>query len=96
MQSVWGAGMRAPEMNEQFAGFDGLVGMGRYFATRAAPLGPVPAEVVVATFYNFGPMPSDRTYRPPGLSRRRSSTSTPREQRSGWLWNERSRRSQRG
>jgi hypothetical protein len=26
-----------------------------YFATRAAPLGPVPAEVVVATFYNFHP-----------------------------------------
>lgn len=54
-ESVWGAGLRAPELNEQFAGFDGLVGMGRYFATRAAPLGPVPAEVVVATFYNFGP-----------------------------------------
>ncbi|WP_067902533.1 SCO6745 family protein [Nocardia vaccinii] len=26
-----------------------------YFALRAAPLGPVPAEVVVATFYNFHP-----------------------------------------
>lgn len=26
-----------------------------YFATRAAPLGPVPAEVVVALFYNFHP-----------------------------------------
>ena len=54
-ESVWGAGVRALEMNEQFAGFDGLVGIGRYFATRAAPLGPVPAEVVVATFYNFDP-----------------------------------------
>lgn len=26
-----------------------------YFATRAAPMGPVPAEVVIATFYNFAP-----------------------------------------
>ena len=26
-----------------------------YFASRAAPLGPVPAEVVIATFYNFQP-----------------------------------------
>lgn len=26
-----------------------------YFAYRAAPLGPVPAEVVLATFYNFAP-----------------------------------------
>jgi uncharacterized protein (DUF1778 family) len=26
-----------------------------YFAYRAAPLGPVPAEVVMATFYNFAP-----------------------------------------
>ncbi len=26
-----------------------------YFASRSAPMGPVPAEVVVATFYNFAP-----------------------------------------
>jgi hypothetical protein len=26
-----------------------------YFASRAAPMGPVPAEVVMATFYNFHP-----------------------------------------
>ena len=26
-----------------------------YFAYRAAPLGPAPAEVVIATFYNFAP-----------------------------------------
>lgn len=26
-----------------------------YFASRAAPLGPVPAEVVIATFFNFHP-----------------------------------------
>lgn len=34
----------------------GLKGWWRaYFATRAAPLGNVPVEVVVATFYNFAP-----------------------------------------
>jgi hypothetical protein len=45
----------APEAREAFTGI-GLKGywMG-YFASRAAPLGPVPAEVVVATFYNFHP-----------------------------------------
>src|SRR5687767_2379800 len=26
-----------------------------YFASRAAPMGPVPAEVVIATFFNFHP-----------------------------------------
>jgi hypothetical protein len=26
-----------------------------YFSSRAAPMGPVPAEVVIATFYNFSP-----------------------------------------
>ena len=34
----------------------GLHGFWRgYFASRAAPMGPVPAEVVIATFYNFHP-----------------------------------------
>lgn len=36
----------------------GALGAGRatgYFASRSAPLGPVPAEVVLATFYNFSP-----------------------------------------
>ena len=31
-----------------------------YFAFRAAPLGPVPAEVVIATFYNFAPRMIER------------------------------------
>lgn len=35
------------------AGFKG--GWMGYFATRAAPMGPVPAEVVIATFFNFAP-----------------------------------------
>src|SRR5438874_11786910 len=26
-----------------------------YFASRSAPMGPVPAEVVIATFFNFHP-----------------------------------------
>ena len=33
----------------------GLSGQMGYFASRAAPMGPVPAEVVIATFYNFEP-----------------------------------------
>lgn len=33
----------------------GLSGRMGYFASRAAPLGPVPAEAVIATFYNFNP-----------------------------------------
>ena len=33
----------------------GVTGQAGYFASRAAPMGPVPAGVVVATFYNFNP-----------------------------------------
>ena len=33
----------------------GVGGQAGYFASRAAAMGPVPAEVVVATFYNFNP-----------------------------------------
>ncbi len=33
----------------------GLVGRMGYFGSRAAPMGAVPAEVVIATFYNFLP-----------------------------------------
>jgi hypothetical protein len=44
----------APEATEAYEarggpGFDG------YFASRAAPMGAVPAEVVIATFFNFNP-----------------------------------------
>jgi hypothetical protein len=44
-----------PEGDEEYAAV-GLEGsrMG-YFASRAAAMGPVPAEVVIATFYNFNP-----------------------------------------
>ena len=45
----------APERPDEY-GAVGLKGdwMG-YFASRAAPMGPVPAEVVIATFFNFPP-----------------------------------------
>lgn len=45
----------APETLEECkeAGLKG--GWMGYFASRAAPLGPVPAEVVQATFFNFAP-----------------------------------------
>jgi len=45
----------APEARAAFddAGLKG--GWMGYFASRSAPMGPVPAEVVVATFYNFHP-----------------------------------------
>ena len=33
----------------------GITGQAGYFASRAAPMGPVPAGVVIATFYNFDP-----------------------------------------
>src|SRR4051794_36280747 len=33
----------------------GLPAAAGYFASRAAPMGPVPAEVVTATFFNFNP-----------------------------------------
>jgi hypothetical protein len=34
----------------------GLTGRAGYFASRSAALGPVPAPVVIATFYNFNPV----------------------------------------
>ena len=45
----------APDVKSAFEDL-GLSGFWRgYFASRAAPMGPVPAEVVIATFYNFHP-----------------------------------------
>jgi hypothetical protein len=45
----------APDVKTAFEDL-GLRGFWRgYFASRAAPMGPVPAEVVIATFYNFAP-----------------------------------------
>jgi hypothetical protein len=43
-----------PETAEEYAAL-GVKGQGSYFASRAAPMGAVPDEMVIATFYNFSP-----------------------------------------
>lgn len=48
-------GYFAPEPTERMAALGVKGGMRAYFAMRAAPMGVVPAEVVVATFFNFAP-----------------------------------------
>ncbi len=45
----------APEADAAYAAAGLPRGPMGYFAGRAAPMGPVPAEVVIATFYNFQP-----------------------------------------
>jgi hypothetical protein len=45
----------APEPGERYAALGVKGGMRGYFASRSAPLGLVPTEVVVATFFNFAP-----------------------------------------
>lgn len=54
LEPVHGLVYFAPEAAPAYAevGADGAAG---YFASRSAALGPVPAEVVVATFFNFEP-----------------------------------------
>ena len=44
-----------PENSERYAALGVTGGMRGYFASRSAALGQVPAEVVIATFYNFAP-----------------------------------------
>src|SRR3954451_6570550 len=44
-----------PENGERYAALGIKGGMRGYFASRSAPLGQVPVEVVIATFYNFAP-----------------------------------------
>ena len=44
----------APEATAAYESL-GVMGLDGYFAARAAPMGAVPAEVVVATFFNFNP-----------------------------------------
>jgi hypothetical protein len=48
-------GYFAPEPTERVKELGVKGGMRAYFAMRSAPLGRVPAEVVVATFFNFAP-----------------------------------------
>lgn len=45
----------APEQDEELQRVGLRPGRMCYFATRSAPMGPVPAAVVAATFYNFSP-----------------------------------------
>jgi hypothetical protein len=45
----------APEGGERYTALGIKGGMRGYFASRSAPLGIVPAELVVSTFYNFAP-----------------------------------------
>jgi hypothetical protein len=56
LEPIHGLGYFAPETNAALEDL-GFPAGGRagYFASRAAPMGPVSAEVVVATFYNFNP-----------------------------------------
>jgi hypothetical protein len=46
----------APEPGERYAALGIKGGMRGYFASRGAALGVVPAEVVIATFFNFSPV----------------------------------------
>src|SRR5277367_4469543 len=45
----------APEPGERYTALGIKGGMRGYFASRGAALGRVPAEVVIATFFNFAP-----------------------------------------
>ena len=54
LEPVHGMIYFAPEAAERYAAL-GLRGRSGYFASRAAPMGAVPAEVVIATFFNFWP-----------------------------------------
>ncbi|MEY2399733.1 MAG: hypothetical protein QOJ00_2907 [Actinomycetota bacterium] len=44
----------APEATDAYAAL-GVTGRSGYFASRSAPMGAVPADVVIATFFNFEP-----------------------------------------
>jgi hypothetical protein len=44
-----------PEADEEFTAVGLRPGRMGYFASRSAPMGPVPPEVTTATFYNFNP-----------------------------------------
>jgi hypothetical protein len=48
-------GYFAPEPTERIKALGIKGGMRAYFAMRSAPMGQVPVEVVIATFYNFAP-----------------------------------------
>jgi len=55
LEPVHGAIYHVPEAREEYAALGIDDRMRGYFASRAAPMGPVPASVVIATFVNFDP-----------------------------------------
>ncbi len=55
VETVHVTGFFAPEVQQAYDRFDVPAARAGYFAARAAPLGAVPPEVVVATFYVFAP-----------------------------------------
>ncbi len=54
LEPLHGAIYFVPEAAEAYARL-GITGRAGYFASRAAPMGAVPADVVVSTFFNFNP-----------------------------------------
>lgn len=54
LETLHVVGYFAPEPAQAYREL-GLRGRAGYFASRSAPMGPVPAEVTVATFYVFSP-----------------------------------------
>lgn len=55
LEPIHGAIYFATEAREEYTALGLDDRMTGYFASRAAPMGPVPAAVVIATFYNFDP-----------------------------------------
>ena len=55
LEPIHGAIYFASEAAEEYAAIGLDDAMTGYFASRSAPMGPVPAEVVIATFFNFDP-----------------------------------------
>lgn len=54
LEAIHILGYFAPETRDAYKAL-GISGTAGYFASRSAPMGPVPAEVTVATFYVFAP-----------------------------------------
>ena len=55
LESYHGLIYFVPEADQHYTALGLDPGMMGYFASRSAAMGPVPAEVVIATFYNFEP-----------------------------------------
>jgi hypothetical protein len=55
LEPVHGAIYFVPEAGEEYAALGLTDRMQGYFASRSAPMGAVPASVVIATFFNFDP-----------------------------------------